>query len=112
MLRTNYVARVDRDKCVACGQCVENCQMGALKLGAKLCGNSDSEKAGRDNPFDVPWTKKHYNVDYRTNRVNVVESGTAPCKMECPAHIPVQGYIKLASQGRYLEALELINPNE
>ena len=40
--------------------------------------------------------------------MNVVESGTAPCKMECPAHIPVQGYIKLASQGRYLEALELI----
>ena len=28
--------------------------------------------------------------------------------MECPAHIPVQGYIKLAAQGRYLEALELI----
>ena len=28
--------------------------------------------------------------------------------MECPAHIPVQGYIKLASQGKYLEALELI----
>ena len=108
MLRTNYVARVDSSKCVACGLCVENCQLGALKLGAKLCGNTDSEKAERANPFDVPWTKKHYNVDYRTNRVNVVESGTAPCKMECPAHIPVQGYIKLASQGRYLEALELI----
>ena len=59
-------------------------------------------------PFDQPWTKKHYNVDYRTNRRDVVDSGTAPCKMECPAHIPVQGYIKLASQGLYLEALELI----
>ena len=35
-------------------------------------------------------------------------SGTAPCKAECPAHIPVQGYIKLASLGRYTEALELI----
>ena len=105
MLRTNYVARVDKDKCVACGQCVENCQMGALKLGAKLCGNPEPEVR---KPFDQPWTKKHYNVDYRTNRRDVVDSGTAPCKMECPAHIPVQGYIKLASQGRYLEALELI----
>ena len=105
MLRTNYVARVDRDKCVACGQCVENCQMGALKLGAKLCGNPEPEER---KPFDEPWTKKRYNVDYRTNRTEVAESGTAPCKMECPAHIPVQGYIKLASQGRYLEALELI----
>ena len=105
MLRTNYVARVDTSKCVACGQCVENCQMGALKLGAKLCGNPEPEVR---KPFDQPWTKKHYNVDYRTNRRDVVDSGTAPCKMECPAHIPVQGYIKLASQGRYLEALELI----
>ena len=35
-------------------------------------------------------------------------SGTAPCKAECPAHVPVQGYIKLAAQGRYTEALELI----
>ena len=31
-----------------------------------------------------------------------------PCKAVCPAHIPVQGYIKLASEGRYTEALELI----
>ncbi len=105
MLRTNYVARVDRDKCVACGQCVENCQMGALKLGAKLCSNPEPEER---TPFDQPWTEKHFNVDYRTNRSYVAESGTAPCKMECPAHIPVQGYIKLASQGKYLEALELI----
>ena len=105
MLRTNYVARVDRDKCVACGQCVENCQMGALKLGAKLCSNPEPDER---TPFDQPWTEKHFNVDYRTNRTHVAESGTAPCKMECPAHIPVQGYIKLASQGKYLEALELI----
>ena len=47
-------------------------------------------------------------MDYRTNRTDVVDEGTAPCKVECPAHIPVQGYIKLASQGKYLEALELI----
>ena len=29
-------------------------------------------------------------------------------KAACPAHIAVQGYIKLAAQGRYMEALELI----
>ena len=28
---------------------------------------------------------------------------------DCPAHISVQGYIKLASQGRYREALNLSN---
>ena len=35
-------------------------------------------------------------------------TGTAPCKTACPAHIPVQGYLKLAAQGRYTDALELI----
>ena len=38
----------------------------------------------------------------------VVDTGTSPCKAECPAHIGIQGYIKLASQGKYTEALELI----
>ncbi len=33
---------------------------------------------------------------------------TAPCKIECPAHINVQGYVNLAAKGKYREALELI----
>ena len=108
-LRSNYVARVDKQNCVACGQCVENCQMNALKLGQKLCSTEpvvgDVSTVEYRNSM---WKKSDYNVDYRTNRTDVVSSGTAPCKSQCPAHIPVQGYIKLASQGRYTEALELI----
>ena len=38
----------------------------------------------------------------------MLPSGTAPCKVACPAHIPVQGYLKLAAQGRYEDALDLI----
>ena len=34
-IRSNYIARVDKEKCVACGQCVENCQTNALKLGQR-----------------------------------------------------------------------------
>ena len=49
-----------------------------------------------------------WNIDYRTNRQVVEDSGSSPCKAECPAHIGIQGYIKLASQGKYAEALELI----
>lgn len=112
MLRANYVARVDRDKCVACGECVENCQMNALKLGAKLCASEPfPAEPEREKPYDTLWTAEHYTTDFRTQHRDVAASGTSPCKTACPAHLPVQGYIKLASQGRYLEALELIKKN-
>ena len=108
-LRSNFVARVDKQNCVACGQCVENCQMNALKLGQKLCSTEPVVGDVSTDEFrNSMWKKSDYNVDYRTNRTDVVSTGTAPCKSQCPAHIPVQGYIKLASQGRYTAALELI----
>ena len=107
-IRSNFVARVDKEKCVACGQCVENCQTNALRLGQKRCINNPAIANAYDSDRAIPWDKKSYNIDYRTNRSDVMESGTAPCKAVCPAHIPVQGYIKLASEGRYTEALELI----
>ena len=107
-VRSNFIARVDKDKCVACGQCVENCQPNALKLGQKLCTSDAHISDAYKSDKEIPWDKNSYNVDYRTNRTDVMDSGTAPCKAQCPAHIPVQGYIKLASQGRYTEALELI----
>ena len=80
MLRTNYVAKVDRDKCVACGLCVDNCQMGALKLGTKLCAKNEEKPAEPQlTPMDSLWGKDKYNVDYRTNRSKVADEGTAPC---------------------------------
>ena len=110
MVRSNYVSRVDKDKCVACGQCVENCPVNALQLGQKVCSSKPVvEKIVRkETPRDTKWTSDHWNVDSRINRKNVVDTGTAPCKTECPAHIGIQGYIKLAAQGKYTDALELI----
>ncbi len=108
MVRSNYVAEVNTDKCVACGQCVENCPMNALKLGQKLCSTTPIINKDSLNPRDHIWGKKNFSPDYRDTRKNVVETGTSPCKTECPAHIAVQGYIKLAAKGRYTEALELI----
>lgn len=109
MVRSNYVCEVTRENCVACGQCVENCPTNALKLGQKLCSakplpTTPTFKSAHSHVLHA----RDWNVDYRENRQNVTENGTAPCKAACPAHIAVQGYIKLASQGRYLEALELI----
>ncbi|MDC7126600.1 MAG: FAD-dependent oxidoreductase [Spirochaetales bacterium] len=110
MVRSNYVAKINPDNCVACGQCVEYCPVNALKLGQKLCSSTDVVKdiTTTDTPRDLKWTEEYWNPEYRTNRENVVESGTSPCKTACPAHIAVQGYIKLAAQGKYMEALELI----
>jgi len=106
--RSNYVSQVDKDKCVACGECVENCPSNALTLGQKLCLKNPIEvPKEKDTPYDTKWGKDKWNPDYRNRRV-VDESGTSPCKSECPAHISVQGYIKMASQGKYRDALELI----
>lgn len=107
-IRSNYVSQIDSQKCVACGQCVEHCPTNALRLGQKLCAKTPIEEKEYKKVVDHTWSEKDWNVDYRENRKNVAESGTAPCKTACPAHIAVQGYIKLAASGRYTEALELI----
>lgn len=108
MLKSNYRAEVTKENCVACGQCVENCQMNALKLGQKLCSTEPVVRTETAKPYDNFWGKAKWDENWRENREDVAESGTAPCKTNCPAHIAVQGYIKLAAQGRYREALELI----
>ena len=107
-IRSNYVSQVESNKCVACGQCVENCPTNALRLGQKLCTKTPLKEKTYAKVRDHVWLKKNWNPDYRENRKDVVETGTSPCKTACPAHIAVQGYIKLAAQGKYKEALELI----
>lgn len=106
--RSNFQSQVDKDKCVACGECVETCPAQALKLGQKLCTHTPINEEKRETPDDIKWGPEQFNIDYRTNKKVVVETGTSPCKAECPAHIGIQGYIKLASQGNYKDALELI----
>ncbi len=109
IVRSNYKSVVDETKCVACGECVDVCPTNALKLGQKLCSTKPVDEAiTKIKPNNTEWKEDKWNLDYRVNRKNALDSGTAPCITKCPAHIPVQGYIKLASQGRYLEALELI----
>jgi NADPH-dependent glutamate synthase beta subunit-like oxidoreductase/NAD-dependent dihydropyrimidine dehydrogenase PreA subunit len=108
LIRSNYVSQVDKDKCVACGECVENCQVNALRLGQKICTKTPIPEEKHDNPYDTKWGPDKWNPDYRINRKVVMDTGTSPCKAECPAHIGIQGYVKLASLGRYTEALELI----
>ena len=110
MSRSAYIAHVDKEKCVACGKCVEVCPAGAAKLGQKLCTkNGPVEYPKHELPDDNHWGPDRWDEDYRDNNMkNCYDSGTAPCKTACPAHIAVQGYIKMAAEGRYLDALKLI----
>ena len=111
MSRSAYTANVDKAKCVACGRCVEICPAGAVKLGQKLCAKDGTEIKYPRNilPDNIRWGKYAWDENYRdTARVNTHKTGTAPCKSACPAHVPVQGYLKMAHEGRYAEALALI----
>lgn len=109
MVRSNYRSKVDKDKCVGCGECIEVCPTNALKLGQKLCTKEEIKYEQRTEfPNDTEWGPDKWNEDYRENMEVSFDSGTSPCKTDCPAHISIPGYIKLASQGRYTEALKMI----
>lgn len=109
MSRSNFVAEVDPEKCMACGQCVEVCPENAVKLGEKLCQKHPVKYQWMEIPENNHWSRKHWRTDLLTSRENVwPETGTSPCKTACPAHIAVQAYLHLAATGRYRDALELI----
>lgn len=111
MSRSAYVAKVEKSNCVACGKCVEFCPAGAVKLGQKLCDKEGCEVQYPRIPLpsEQPWGEHMWSHNYRdVNRINCYDTGTAPCKTACPAHVAVQGYLKLAKEGRYDDALALI----
>ena len=111
MSRSAYIAKVEKQNCVACGKCVEACPAGAVKLGQKLCDKEGCEITYPRMPLpgDQPWGEHMWTHNYRdVNRINCYDTGTAPCKTVCPAHIGIQGYLQLAKEGRYEDALALI----
>lgn len=111
MSASAYRAHVEKEKCVACGKCVEVCPVGAAKLGQKLCKKDGSEVKypKTELPDKKKWGPDKWNYNYRDDaKINCYDTGTAPCKTACPVHLSVQGYIKMAAEGRYEEALKLI----
>ena len=86
MSRSAYVAHVEKDKCVACGRCVEYCPAGAVRLGQKLCKKDGSEikYPKQELPDATKWGPEKYDFNYRdNNRINTHESGTAPGNRRC-----------------------------
>lgn len=110
MSRSAYRAHVDHEKCVACGKCVEVCPVGAAKLGQKLCTkHGEIQYPLTLLPDETKWTADNWNIHYREDaKINCYDTGTSPCKTACPAHLAVQGYVHMAGDGRYMDALKLI----
>jgi len=78
---------VDTAKCTACGDCIAVC------------------------PVTVPGTQQKavtLHPGAQPGCAVIDKTGTAPCTAACPAGIPVQGYVALIAQGRFQEALDLV----
>ncbi|MDY6833899.1 MAG: NAD(P)-binding protein [Chloroflexota bacterium] len=85
---------IDLDKCNACGDCVDVCPVSVPSEFEELLGQRKA--TFRRYPQAIP------------GAMLIDKKGTSPCKITCPAHISVQGYVALTAQGKYKEALDLI----
>ena len=104
MSRSAYVAKVEPENCVACGALCGVLPRGRGQAGPEAlhARTARSTYPKQELPDAVKWGPDKWAIDYRDkNRINCYDTGTAPCKTACPAHIAVQGYLKMAAQGRY-----------
>lgn len=85
---------ISEDLCVGCGDCADVCPV--MVDDAFNAGLNKKKAIYKEFQQAVPAI---YTIEKR---------GISPCKAACPAHISVQGYVALISQGRFKEALELI----
>lgn len=85
---------IDSTQCTGCGECEEVCPVSMpseFDLGLK-----NRKAVYRPFPQAIP------------NVFTIDKRGVPPCRATCPAGVNVQGYVALASQGKFIEAYELI----
>ena len=108
MSHSNFRAQITADKCVACGECVTICPVNAVTLGTSFDCDGKCQSYEYRHATNTVLKKGDLHDDFINERKLTGKYGTAPCKVTCPAHVSVQGYIQKASEGKYLEALEVI----
>jgi len=85
---------VDEDVCKGCGDCEEVCPVQVK------------------SEYDMRLGKRH--AIYKPfaqavpNKTVIDKRGTSPCKFNCPAKMDAHGYVTLAAEGRYEEALKVV----
>ncbi len=88
---------VDPAKCTGCGECPDVCPVG-------ITSEFDEGLVDRKAIYR-PYAQAFPNI------FTIDKRGRPPCVMACPARVNVQGYVALISQGKYQEALQLIDEN-
>lgn len=86
--------RVLDSKCTGCGDCVEVCPV--------EMPNAFDENLGKRKAIYKAFAQAVPNL-YTIEKI-----GTSPCTYTCPGGINANGYVALASQGRFEEAFKLI----
>ncbi|MGD8513361.1 MAG: FAD-dependent oxidoreductase, partial [Deltaproteobacteria bacterium] len=85
---------IDPSKCTACGDCVSVCPV-------VLPNEYEQGLSTRRAVY-----KKY--VQAIPSAFAIQKADKAPCRLECPAGINVQGYVQMVGQRKYREALEII----
>jgi heterodisulfide reductase subunit A-like polyferredoxin len=89
---------VDWSKCTGCGVCEQTCPV--------ILPKEFDEGLGKRKAIYIPYAQavpKKYTIDKTEPRLC-----KAACKDACPVHTNVLGYLKLISEGQFLDAYKLI----
>ena len=85
---------VDIKACTSCDECSKVCP---VEIISEHNAGLTTRKA-----IYKPYAQAYPN-GYALDKLD-----TAPCKLTCPVHISIQGYIALISQGKFKEAIDLV----
>ena len=85
---------LDTSKCTSCGDCANACPV-------SLPDEYEEGLAERKAIY-----KKY--VQAIPGSFSIQKADKAPCRLACPAGLNVQGYVQMAGQGKYKEALKII----